>query len=340
MRIPIGLAGLGCAAALATATAGRTEPTGTPDWLRRPSGEEIARYYPAEAMDKSVSGRVTVLCSVLATGMLENCSVVSESPVGMGFGEAVIQMAIHEFRMKPTTSTGASVAGASVRIPVVLLAPTYSNRSIITEAVWDAAPTFEDVAAAWPASVGDLATGSAVLRCRTISTGELRNCTIAGQTPKGAPFGEAARTLVGKFRVKFSPGDLEKYGRSDIAVSFRFYNPATPAGQAKKVEKPDWIVRIDPQKVVALYPTAAADAGVKEGVGVADCLVAPDGRMTDCRVAREAPADLGFGPAAVLAVSLMQMDPWTPEGRPVAGARVKVPIRFGLAPESEAPAAP
>lgn len=309
-----------------------------PEWASRPTAEVMARYYPAEAVDKSVSGRVTVVCKVMATGRLEACSAVSESPVGMGFGEAVVNLATREFRMKPERPDGPAITGATVRIPVVMLAPTYGNRSIITEAVWGAAPTFEDMAAAWPASMADLPAGTAVLRCRTISTGELRNCTIAGQTPIGAPFGEAARTLMGKFRLKLTPEEVRKYGGSDIAVSFRFYNPATPAGQAKRVEKPDWIVRIDPAKVVALYPTAAADAGVKEGVGVADCLVAPDGQMTDCRVAREAPEGLGFGQAAVTAVSLMQMDPWTPEGRPVAGARVKVPIQFGLAPEGDAPA--
>lgn len=324
----VGLAGLALGAAGA-------EVISRPEWASRPTAEVMARYYPAEALDKSVSGRVTVVCKVMATGRLEGCSAVSESPVGMGFGEAVVNLAMREFRMKPERPDGPAITGATVRIPVVMLAPTYDNRSIITEAVWDAAPTFEDMAAAWPASMADLPVGTAVLRCRTISTGELRNCTIAGQTPIGAPFGEAARTLMGKFRLKITPEEVRKYGGSDIAISFRFYNPTTPAGQAKKVEKPDWIVSVDPRKVVALYPAAAADAGIKEGVGVADCLVAADGKMTDCGMAREAPTDMGFGPAAVQVVGLMQMDPWTPEGRPVAGARVRVPIKFSLAPEAE-----
>ena len=334
-----GLAGL--AAAMLAATAAQAQVVTKPDWVRKPSPESMTRYYPEEAVDSSVSGRVRLSCTLRITGFLENCIVQSEAPAGMGFGEAALRLAPREFRMKPGTVDGKPVE-KTVQISMTFSAPTWSARYVITEAVWAEAPTFEDMAAAWPAEVGDLAVGTAVLRCEVASGtgGRLRNCTIAGQTPKDSPFGSAARTLAGKFQLKLTPEEARKYASSDIAISFRFYNPATPAGRAKKVEKPDWIVRINPERVVALYPAAAADAGVKEGVGVADCLVAPDGKMTDCKVASETPVGLGFGRSAVMALSLMQMDPWTPEGRPVAGARVKVPVQFSLAPEPVAPAAP
>ncbi len=337
MLLGAGLAAALCGAALA-------EVFKQPDWDRKPSGDQIARYYPDEAVDNSVSGRAAIKCQVTLDGRLINCSVVSESPAGMGFGEAALKMADKEFRMKPGTVDGKPVDGLWVQIPLSFQAPTSSARFVITEAVWDEAPTFEDMAAAWPAEVGDLAVGTAVLRCQVAprTEGRLRNCTIAGQTPKGSPFGSAARTLAGKFRLKLTAEEEKKYASADIAVSFRFYNPSTPAGQGKKVEKPDWIVRIDPKKIVALYPQAAIDAGVKEGVGVADCLVMPDGKLTDCSVSRENPAGLGFGPAALLVAGVMQMDPWTPDGRPVAGGRIRLPVVFNLAPEvqADAPAAP
>lgn len=331
----------GLAAAMLAATAAQAQVATDPDWLRQPSAPIVARYYPEEAIDSSVSGRVTLSCTLRITGLLENCVVQSEEPAGMGFGGAALRMAPREFRFKPGAVDGKPVEG-EVRIPLVFVAPTWSARYVITEAVWAEAPTFEDMVAAWPAGAGDLEVGTAVLRCQVApgTAGGLRACRIAGQTPKVSPFGAAATTLAGKFRLKFTPQEAKKYARSDIAISFRFYNPATPAGQVRKVEKPDWIVRINPERVVALYPAAAADAGVREGVGMADCLVAPDGKMTDCKPAGETPAGLGFAQSAVLVISLMQMDPWTPEGRPVTGARVKVPVQFSLAPEPVAPTAP
>lgn len=331
---------LGLAAAVALGGAAPAQVVTRPDWAHKPASDEVVRYYPETAVDRSVSGRVMLACTIRVTGLLEDCVVESESPPGMGFGEAALKLAPRTFRMKPGTVDGKPVEGP-VRIPLLFAAPTWSARYVITEAVWAEAPSFEDMAAAWPAGAGDLAVGTAVLRCQVASgtDGRLRNCTVAGQTPRESPFGEAALGLAGRFQLKLTPEEARKYASSDVAVSFRFYNPSRPAGQEKRVEKPDWIVRVNPDKVVALYPGAAIDAGVKEGVGVADCLVTPDGRLVDCHVAREAPADLGFGPAAVKVVGVMQMDPWTPEGRPVAGARVRVPVRFTLAPEAEPAAA-
>jgi len=42
----------------------------------------------------------------------------------------------------------------------------------------------------------------------------------------------------------------------------------------------------------------------------------------------------------VLVAQVMKMNPWTQDGGPVDGARVKLPIRFNLAQEKTPPAAP
>ncbi|MCA3739256.1 MAG: energy transducer TonB [Phenylobacterium sp.] len=88
-----------------------------PDWARRPSGEDIARYYPDRAQRMEVEGRVTLSCKVTAKGLLEGCSVVSEDPADQDFGSAAMRMT-RLFKMRPQTKDGAPVEGGTVRIPL------------------------------------------------------------------------------------------------------------------------------------------------------------------------------------------------------------------------------
>jgi protein TonB len=89
----------------------------SPDWLRKPSGEDIARYYPERAQRMNVGGRATLSCTVNARGTLENCSVISEEPGDQDFGSAAMRMS-KLFKMRPMTRDGAPVAGGTVRIPI------------------------------------------------------------------------------------------------------------------------------------------------------------------------------------------------------------------------------
>lgn len=88
-----------------------------PDWRRRPSGEDLARYYPDRAARMEVEGSATISCSVTARGTLESCSIVSETPDNMGFGDAAMRMS-RLFQMRPQTRDGQPVSGGTVRIPI------------------------------------------------------------------------------------------------------------------------------------------------------------------------------------------------------------------------------
>ena len=88
-----------------------------PNWLSRPTSEQVARAYPEEAIRSNISGKILLSCEVTATGSVAGCSVVTETPHGYGFGRAAIALSRY-FRMKPRTEDGAPVGGALVRIPL------------------------------------------------------------------------------------------------------------------------------------------------------------------------------------------------------------------------------
>ena len=88
-----------------------------PDWLHRPSGEDLARHYPRRALERGLSGRAEIGCAVTRTGRLQACAVLAETPAGAGFGAAALKLA-REFQMRPQTEDGRPVEGGRVEIPI------------------------------------------------------------------------------------------------------------------------------------------------------------------------------------------------------------------------------
>lgn len=93
-----------------------------PDWVRRPTGEDLARYYPDRAQRMNIEGRASIACTVNARGTLDACSVASESPADAGFGDAALRMS-KLFKMRPMTKDGAPVDGGKITIPIVFQLP-------------------------------------------------------------------------------------------------------------------------------------------------------------------------------------------------------------------------
>lgn len=84
-------------------------------WARRPSMDEIAAAYPTQALAAGVSGDATVQCQVGRDGLLSACSVRSETPGELGFGEAALSL-VPRFRAQ-VGADHAEGATLSFRLP-------------------------------------------------------------------------------------------------------------------------------------------------------------------------------------------------------------------------------
>jgi TonB family protein len=92
-----------------------------PNWLRKPSGEDMAHAYPERAQREERSGHAVISCKTNVGGYLTDCRVESESPAGYGFGAAALSMA-DEFKIAPGMREGVLHEG-HVRIPIAFRMP-------------------------------------------------------------------------------------------------------------------------------------------------------------------------------------------------------------------------
>ena len=61
-----------------------------PDWIAKPSGDDVGTYYPDRAQRMSLGGEVTLACTVAKSGALTACQVTAENPPDQDFGSAAL----------------------------------------------------------------------------------------------------------------------------------------------------------------------------------------------------------------------------------------------------------
>ena len=312
---------------------------GQPNWLRRPTNDEMLHFFPANS--GGVDGSTAIVCVVSTRGLLEKCAVRAESPVGHGFGAAGLAMS-SVFLMRPMTVDGLPVGGASVTIPIHfqgdMSGRPQDTISVLRAAPWMMTPTSEALSAAFPkGAVGKAASAHVVLRCGFHDDGTLKDCNTVSETPEHLGFASAAKSLSKEFRAYVDP-KKDRLAGLRVDLPFDFRDPTQPA-PPNEVYDPTWLTRVDPDSVAKLFPAAAAAAGLRTGVASVECTVKHDGSLADCVIVSEQPAAMGFGDAALQVASVMKMNPWTAQGDPVDGARIRLPVRLELPANSPAAAA-
>jgi TonB family protein len=98
----------------------------SPAWRSKPSGEDLARVYPFVAQQRNQEGKAIMNCKVTTEGGLTDCTIISETPSGLGFGDATLRLAKY-FKLSPTTADGKPVGGGTVRIPIMFRLPSGMN---------------------------------------------------------------------------------------------------------------------------------------------------------------------------------------------------------------------
>jgi hypothetical protein len=158
-----------------------------PYFKTRPTKEAAEASWPAEARRQGVAGWASAVCQVRAN-RLQDCKVISESPAGMGFGQALLGLA-PEFRMYGITST----ACAKVFHETVI--SYYWSMSGVGSPDW-ARGDPKAFAAAYPKEArARRMFGGVVLECAPTVDGRLRDCRAAHESPQGWGFADAALKL-------------------------------------------------------------------------------------------------------------------------------------------------
>jgi|UPI000831E8DA TonB family protein len=235
------------------------------DWLQRPTGADVLRFYPKRAAAKGVAGTAILDCDVNLSGALEHCRVAYETPSDEGFGDAALKLS-EIFRMNPRTI---SREGDRRRLvtPVVFALPERplpDRRYQAGQGAWlikigvkkgapGARPCPEpdkpdqacsDHSIAWAKAPSlmetlpvldqvDMDGGTSMLLCAVGPQNALKNCAV---TPEATPLARSAMlALASLFVAPPRAADGDSVGEGVIAIPFD-WSKITPV--VRKLKRP------------------------------------------------------------------------------------------------------
>lgn len=289
-----------------------------PAWRIRPTTDQLQAVYPRAAQTGGKGGEALLSCKVTVQGVLADCKVESESPPGVGFGAAALALT-PQFLMAPATRNGVPVESL-MRLPLkwdhVPLPRSGGGRAMLSAtASWAEAPTWDDVAAAYPAKARAAGVGGrSTVFCDFRLDGGLTVCRWMSVDPPGMDFEKAALALTKKFKLDARPG------RASLQIPIAF-DPVMLSGGRRTVSYPTWLVTPSAQEI------AAAFTGLAGPRARLSCKVVTGGRLDACKVVSEQPA--GAGAKALGLMPLYRMSAWTSAGFPAVGGEVDLVVDAG-----------
>ena len=317
-----------------------------PEWLRRPTAQDLLSVWPAAAFKGGQGGKAVIACDTTVEGTLRGFRVLSESPAGLGFGAAAMALA-PQFLMKPATKAGVPVA-SRVQIPVDFQRPDRAlgsrirssttdvqTNAVFSDVSWVSAPSHQEVMAAYPAKArAEGVGGSVTLMCKFTRGGGLAACQEAREEPAGYGFENAARALTSRFvaPLKTETGRSVVNGYTQVRVTFA---PGPLTEGEPVILRPNWSRLPEPADFTAALPEAAKRAGVGKARVVMRCKVGGTGGLEACQIRSVEPAGLGFGQATVRLAGKFGLPVRSEEGLPTVGAAVTVPPRWDLDPAAK-----
>jgi TonB family protein len=300
------------------------------DWLRKPTPQDLLAVFPTEAFKHGVSGKAIINCVVTTQGVLTDCFTLEDTPPGAGFGGAAVALT-PQFLMKPATKNGTPVVSV-ITMPINFITQggggdTFGSKKVVTGALaWTEAPTYAEVAAAYPTKArAEKKGGRATLACAMTEAGRLTNCDVATSEPRGYGFDGAAKALAKRFAFPIrNDGDRKATHSLEVHLPLVF-DPAMLDAATPVVGKPTWAALPTGEQLTAAFKGVKVQGTAR---AVMDCVVGAGGAIADCRVDSETPAGAGVGAAAMALVPSFKLTTWTAEGLPVIGGRIKIPIRY------------
>jgi TonB family protein len=302
-----------------------------PDWVNRPSRDEVLQVFPRNVQAQQSGGRAVLRCTVTVAGVLADCTVSEETPAGLGFGAAALSLS-QQFTFTPARRDGVRIP-AGVTIPINFEAGDHRVNALLFDSLpFLQAPNVQDMQRDYPARARQAGIGGYVLmRCRFESGNRIGGCRLLQESPPNQGFADAAERLANSIRVA-GPRPPRGYSIDQLylALPMSFSTETAPV-----IDDPPLTRRPGPAEIAAAYPAAARGSEAAGEVALR-CHVVAGGALADCRAEGAMPADRGFEAAALVLAPLYTVALWTHQGQPTVGAEVRIQVTFPVPPRARA----